>query len=191
MEVEVLDHVVIGQGRFVSLPGGEWDLTRIVTQVRKEEEPPMEEEIITLELPRQVTLEGRTLRLTQAVARFLLGELLRHIETPVPEAGMPATHMAHSPVLGLVPVSIIACNASACLVRGHLYGTHTGPVRVNKSDLFPLIETLVCEGGDPRYRTGGTRCSRLPCYPKRRTAGWKRRMKSAMSRTALPEAARV
>ena len=109
----------------------------------------MEEEIITLELPGQVTLEGRTLRLTQAAARFLLGELLRHIETPLPEAGVPATHMAHSPVLGLVPVSIIACNASACLVRGHLYGTHTGPVRVNKSDLFPLIETLVCEGGDP------------------------------------------
>ncbi len=105
---------------------------------------------ITLELPRQAILEGRTLRLTQAAARFLLGELLRHIEEPpLPEAGVQATHMAHSPVLGLVPVSIVACNASACLVRGHLYGTHTGPVRVNKSDLFPLIEALVCEGGDP------------------------------------------
>jgi len=107
---------------------------------------------ITLELPRQVTLEGRALRMTQNTARFLLGELLRHIETPPPESATPtfgaATHMAHSPVLGLVPVSIVACNASACLVRGHLYGTQTSPVRVNKSDLFPLIETLVCEGGD-------------------------------------------
>lgn len=107
---------------------------------------------ITLELPRQVTLEGRSLRMTQNTARFLLGELLRHIETPPPESATPmlgaATHMAHSPVLGLVPVSIVACNASACLVRGHLYGTQTSPVRVNKSDLFPLIETLVCEGGD-------------------------------------------
>lgn len=107
---------------------------------------------ITLELPRQVTLEGRALRMTQNTARFLLGELLRHIETPPPESGESAfgaaTHMAHSPVLGLVPVSIVACNASACLVRGHLYGAQTSPVRVNKSDLFPLIETLVCEGGD-------------------------------------------
>ena len=107
---------------------------------------------ITLELPRQVTLEGRCLRMTQNTARFLLGELLRHIEAPPPENGEPAfgapTHMAHSPVLGLVPVSIVACNASACLVRGHLYGAQTSPVRVSKSDLFPLIETLVCEGGD-------------------------------------------
>ncbi|OQA22616.1 MAG: hypothetical protein BWY63_00737 [Chloroflexi bacterium ADurb.Bin360] len=103
---------------------------------------------ITLELPRQVTLEGRSLRMTQNTARFLLGELLRHIEAPPLTGDVQVTHMAHSPVLGLVPVSIVACNASACLVRGHLYGAQTSPVRVNKSDLFPLIETLVCEGGD-------------------------------------------
>lgn len=87
-------------------------------------------------------VDGETLYLPEAAARYVIAELVKQIESHPDEMDGP-THLAHSKVLGLVPCQIVACNRSACLVRGLVYGKWTAPVRVSKADLFPYLPDLL------------------------------------------------
>ena len=105
----------------------------------------MEEEYVRVTLPPGASVVGDALVVPASRGRFLIGELVRALGEQELDEDQP-THLAHSPVLGLVPVSIITANQQAVLVRGHLYGRVTSPVRVSKADLFPYFEDLVTPG---------------------------------------------
>ncbi len=103
------------------------------------------QEHIRVQLPPGASVVGDELVVPASRGRFLIGELIRALGEQALDETQP-THLAHSPVLGLVPVSIITANKQAMLVRGHLYGQVTPPVRVSKADLFPYFEELVTPG---------------------------------------------
>jgi hypothetical protein len=100
---------------------------------------------ITIQVPAAVRLEAQHLVIPAHLGRYMIGELLRAFgaaEEEVSNEPTEPTHLAYSQVLGMVPVTIVACNASACMVRGYVNGRVTGPVRVSKGDLFPRLEAL-------------------------------------------------
>jgi hypothetical protein len=99
-------------------------------------------EEIAIELP-GAYVDGDMLYLPEAAARYVIAELLKHIELHQDVDSDEPTHLAHSEVLGLVPCQIVACNRSACLVRGLMYGEWTEPVRVSKAALFPYLPDLL------------------------------------------------
>jgi len=97
---------------------------------------------ITIQVPANaVRVEAQHLVIPAHLGRYMIGELLRALEAEEEVSNEP-THLAYSKVLGMVPVSIVACNASACMVRGYVNGMMTGLVRVSKGDLFPRLEAL-------------------------------------------------
>ena len=98
---------------------------------------------ITIQVPANaVRLEAQHLVIPAHLGRYMIGELLRAFGEAEEEVSNEPTHLAYSKVLGMVPVSIVACNASACMVRGYVNGQQTGLVRVSKGDLFPRLEAL-------------------------------------------------
>jgi hypothetical protein len=101
----------------------------------------LQAEEVAIHLP-GAYVDGETLYLPEAAARYVIAELLKHLE-PHPNETDGPTHLAHSEALGLVPCQIVACNRSACLVRGQMYGEWTDPVRVSKADLFPYLPDLL------------------------------------------------
>ena len=96
---------------------------------------------ITIQIPATVRLEAQHLVIPAHLGRYVIGELLRAFEAEEEPSNEP-THLAYSPVLGMVPVSIVACNRTACMVRGYVNGQQTGLVRVSKGDLFPRLGAL-------------------------------------------------
>ena len=97
---------------------------------------------ISVQVPATVRLEAQHLVIPAHLGRYMIGELLRALEAEEEVSSNEPTHLAYSQVLGMVPVSIVACNASACMVRGYVNGKMTGLVRVSKGDLFPRLEAL-------------------------------------------------
>lgn len=98
---------------------------------------------ITIQVPADaVRLEAQRLVIPAHLGRYMIGELLRALDDDGETPNDQPTHLAYSPVLGMVPVSIVACNRTACMVRGYVDGKQTGLVRVNRGDLFPRLEAL-------------------------------------------------
>ena len=98
---------------------------------------------ISVQVPATVRLEAQYLVIPAHLGRYVIGELLRAFgEAEEEVSSNEPTHLAYSSVLGMVPVSIVACNRVACMVRGYVNGRVTGLVRVSKGDLFPRLEAL-------------------------------------------------